>query len=152
MDTQSTSVLAKDYPLIEKALREGYRLRGFHTGGGLREFELTGLGEAISIPKPTSDDALQAIERWLARDGRTVVGPHYITGANATSSRLDEYVSSGRGNIDIWFDTHQKMFASRVESCDWDMHDLSLTRHAATMSGAIAKVLRGYHVILATEH
>jgi hypothetical protein len=141
-------VLANDYPLLEQRLREGGRLYGFRSGGGLRALSLEG-SDPNSAWSLTSDEALQLLEGYLA--GQECVAPHYLTGAAGASSQMDEYLSSGRGNIEIWFDTHQKMFASRVESCDWDLHNLSLTRHATTMSGAIAKVLHGYYAMLVTE-
>jgi len=87
---------------IEKALREGCRLHGFRSGGGLRVVrieqneELRGYGE-----HPNVEDALShANEDFLAggRPYNKVYGkskPHYLTGSSQATSPLDHWLLRG---------------------------------------------------------
>lgn len=88
---------------LEKALREGCRLHGFSSGGGLRvirleqEGNLRGYGE-----HPNVEDALShANEDFLAggREYKEVYGkskPHYLTGSENVTSPLDGWLIQGR--------------------------------------------------------
>jgi len=89
---------------IEKALKEGCKLHGFRSGGGLRVIRLEdesdnlrGYGE-----HPTAEDALfHANEDFLAggRPYDKVYGglkPHYLTGSQHPSTGFDEWLLQGR--------------------------------------------------------
>ncbi|MBN2459091.1 hypothetical protein JXB28_02305 [Candidatus Woesearchaeota archaeon] len=88
---------------LEKALKEGCKLHGFRSGGGLRviriekENKLKGYGE-----HPNVEDALShANEDFLAggRKYSEVYGklkPHYLTGTSSATSSLDGWLLRGR--------------------------------------------------------
>ena len=102
-------------PHIDQALRDGCRLHGFRSGGGLRVIrverggehgkrgpDLIGYGE-----HPHAEAALRHAEADVKAGGRPykeVYGgeqPHYVTGSSSASSRLDEVLLSG-GDFDAW--------------------------------------------------
>lgn len=88
---------------IEKALREGCKVRAFLSGGGLRviriedaKHQLKGYGEY-----PHVEEALRHADDDYAAGGReysAVYGgsePHYLTGSTTTTGELDAWVRTG---------------------------------------------------------
>jgi hypothetical protein len=87
---------------IEMALKDGARMHGFLSGGGLRvvriekDGELKGYGE-----HPNVEEALSHANKDILYGGRPyklvygVLNPHYLTGSSTASSRLDGWLLKG---------------------------------------------------------
>jgi hypothetical protein len=101
------SVLPKkevEFPLIERELRNGGKMKVFRSGGGLRvvrvdDGPIIGYGEA-----PQFEEALEHCEWCLSKGGRTYEQmyrgkdakyPHYLTGTTEASSELDRIILAG---------------------------------------------------------
>ncbi len=103
---QNPHEVVPNHPEIEQALRDGHRLHGFRSGGGLRVIniendagETVAYGEAPHIEEAlrhaAQDYALghESYEKQYSGDNARY--PHYLTGASEQSSPFDGEMSSG---------------------------------------------------------
>lgn len=123
---------------IEKALREGCKVRAFLSGGGLRviriedaDEELRGYGE-----HPHAELALQHADDDYAAGGReysSVYGgtkPHYLTGTRTTLGELDDWV---RGGSTFYAMTKDDGFVFVLGGYDENINEITKTGHGATL-------------------
>jgi hypothetical protein len=123
---------------IEKALREGCKVRAFLSGGGLRviriedaEHELKGYGE-----HPHAEEALQHADDDYAAGGREysdVYGgtePHYLTGSTTTVGELDAWVRTGSTFHAV---TEGDGFVFVLDGYDENINQITKTGHGTTL-------------------
>lgn len=117
------------YRGIERALREGCRMHGFSSGGGLRVIRLEkitkpakpikgiiGYSKLIAYGEhPHVEDTLKHLNEDYFAGGRPykkVYGkkhPHYLTGDRFSSSNIDYWLRSGN-SFDCWFENGEVYF------------------------------------------
>lgn len=107
------------YPALSKALKNGDKLHGFRSGGGLRVVRLThcektgGYGEHPHVEtalKYAEDDLKVGGRKYNDFYGKTV--DHYLTGDSFASSQLDAYLLQGR-DFDVYFENDQFIFLGK---------------------------------------
>src|SRR3989344_1605994 len=87
---------------IEKALKQGCRVHGFRSGGGLRVVRVEQKGKLRGYGEhPNVEDALFHANEDLSLGGRVynkvygVLKPHYLTGSSQATSPLDAWLLRG---------------------------------------------------------
>jgi hypothetical protein len=87
---------------IEKALKQGCKMHGFCSGGGLRVVRVEQKGKLKGYGEhPNVEDALSHANEDLSFGGRVyskvygVLKPHYLTGSSEETSSLDAWLLIG---------------------------------------------------------
>lgn len=108
------------YPGLSEALRNGQRLHGFRSGGGLRVVSLHDGDKQAYGEHPYIYNALDYAEEDYQAGGREYgevygkIHDHYLTGAYANGG-FDSWVCSGRG-FDFLFKNGKFVFESKYSS------------------------------------
>lgn len=92
-----------DLTHLEQALKNGAKLHGFRSGGGLRVFSVKRDGVDIGYGEhPAALDALAHVNLWLEQDPAPTYKefyggkfPHYLTGSTHSSDALDAWLKRG---------------------------------------------------------
>lgn len=104
------------FPAIQMALKKGYRMHAFLSGGGLRVVRLDRSGKSLAYGEhPHIEEALAHLEADVIAGGRKyedVYGkmhPHYLTGSTNPSSNLDAWIRGG-STFDCWREGEEVVF------------------------------------------